>query len=138
VLEVISDEFLILGPPFGFIRFSSETHLFPVGHGRLPPSLLEVELDETLDRFESGHNAHPILTPTGHHEQNASSRSCAEVQITLLSLDDFDSEVHRIVEDDLLCLLRLYPMARDVLGFASSQSNSIPRSSTLSVIVPLL
>ena len=46
----------------------------------------------------------PVFAPCGHHEKNAASLCWAEVEVTFLPFDDFYSDVHRIVEDDLLRL----------------------------------
>src|SRR5215208_458134 len=59
---------------------------------------------------------HSIFAPRGHHEKNAALRCCAEAEIALLPFDDLDSKVHRIVEDDLLRLVRQNAMTSNVAG----------------------
>jgi hypothetical protein len=41
-----------------------------------------------------------------YHEKNAPLHCCAEVEIALLAIDDLHSDVHRIIDHDLLCLSR--------------------------------
>src|SRR5260370_5434854 len=105
LLKAVCDKILIFRPPFGLLCLSLEGWLF-LGHSRSPLSFLVVKLNEPLDWFERRHNAYPVFAPCGHHEKNAALHCRAGVEITLLPFDDLHSEVHRIMEDDLLRLFR--------------------------------
>jgi len=66
-----------------------------------------------------------VFAPCGHHKKNAASLCCAEVEITLLSLDNLHSEVHWIAEDDLLRLFRQDAVGSHVANVRFVPSNSI-------------
>jgi hypothetical protein len=65
-----------------------------------------IKLNKPFDWLERRHNTHPVFTPCGYHKKNPPSYCRAEVEMTLFPFDDIHSEVQRIIEDDLLRLLR--------------------------------
>jgi hypothetical protein len=93
LLETVCDKVLIFRPPFAFLCGS-------------PLSFLVVKLKEPFDRFKRRYNAYTVFAPCGHFEKNAALHCRGEVEIALLPLDDLHSQVHRIIEGDLLRLIR--------------------------------
>src|SRR6267143_1213364 len=105
LLKAVRDKVLIFCPPFGLLCLSLKGWLF-LGHRGSPLSFLVVKLNEPFDWFESRYNTYPVFAPCSHHEKNAALNCRTEVEIALLPFDDLHSNVHRIIEDDLLRLFR--------------------------------
>jgi hypothetical protein len=126
IRESFGDFFAVVVPPLRLFGLAGKFGTLSLSAMASCPFLSKVQIDQGLRNWERRHNAKARSAQRGHHHEEPASIRAADARGTFFAVHGLGLNVERIVFDDLLGLLRIDLLARNVIevGIVPFEGNS--------------